>query len=105
MNEKKIIKLYTVDKMTLRMIAEIMSTDHHRIKRILVRNEIKITQKGRIRKPFTSEHREKISIATKGRIPWSKGKKMTREHVLKNMEIGRASCREREKIWGRESVV
>lgn len=85
MDEHKIIELYTVKKMTLRMVAEEMSTDHHRIKRILVKNGVKITQKGRIRKPFTAEHRAKISKAAKGRKPWSKGKKMTKGCVLKNM--------------------
>src|SRR5699024_11941823 len=58
---------------------------HHRIKRILVKNGVEITQKGRIRKPFTDEHKAKISKATKGRKVWSEGKKMNKEHVLKNM--------------------
>ena len=35
---------------------------------------------------FTKEHREKISRACKGRKVWSEGKKMTREHCLKNMK-------------------
>lgn len=85
LDEKKIIELYTKDKWTLRMIAEKFNTNHHRIKRVLVKNDVEITQKGRIRKPFTKEHREKISKATKGRKAWSEGKKMTRDHVIKNM--------------------
>jgi len=85
MNEHKIIELYTIEKMTLRMIAKEMDTDHHRIKRILVKNGIEITRNGRIRKPFTDEHKAKISKATKGRKAWSKGKKMTKEFILKNM--------------------
>ena len=85
MNEHKIIELYTIEKMTLRMIAEEMGTNHHRIKRILVKNNVEITQKGRIRKPFTDEHKSKISKATKGRKVWSEGKKMSKEHVIKNM--------------------
>ena len=85
MNEQKIISLYTKDKMTLRMIAELMNTNHHKIKRILVKNNIEITQQGRARKPFTEEHKMKISEATKGRKVWSEGKKMTRNHVIKNM--------------------
>ena len=125
MNEHKIIELYTIEKMTLRMIAEEMDTNHHRIKRILVKNNVEITQKDRIRKPFTDEHKSKISKAAKGRKVWSEGKKMSKEHVIKNMvahikydvdlkfyqnfddiekikclnkmlmQIGRASCRER----------
>ena len=31
------------------------------------------------------EHKAKISKATKGRKAWNEGKKMTKEHVLKNM--------------------
>jgi hypothetical protein len=85
LDEKKIIELYAKDKWTLRMIAEKFNTNHHRIKRILVKNDVEITQKERIRKPFTKEHKEKISKATKGRKVWSEGKKMTRDHVIKNM--------------------
>ena len=85
MNEHKIIELYTIEKMTLRMIAKEMGTNHHRIKRILVKNGVEVTQKDRIRKPFTDEHKAKISKATKGRKVWSEGKKMTKEHILKNM--------------------
>lgn len=77
--------MYTEEKMTLRMIAEEFGTNHHSIKRILVRKGIEITQKDRKRKPFTEEHKRKISEATKGRKSWAKGKKMSREHVLKNM--------------------
>ena len=68
MNEHKIIELYTIEKMTLRMIAEEMGTNHHRIKRILVKNGVGVTQKGRTTKPFTDGHKTKISKATKGRI-------------------------------------
>ena len=84
-NEDEVIGLYTFEKMTLRMVAEEMGTDHHRIKRILVKNGIEITRKDRIRKPMTDEHKAKISKATKGRTPWSKGKKMSKEAKLKNM--------------------
>ena len=44
--------------MTLRMIAKEMGTNHHRIKRILVKNGVEITQKDRIRKPFTKRQKE-----------------------------------------------
>lgn len=67
------------------MIAKEMGTNHHRIKRILVKNNVEITQKDRIRKPFTDEHKSKISKATKGRKVWAEGKKMSKEHVVKNM--------------------
>lgn len=84
-DEDKVVSLYTEDKMTLRMIADELGTNHHRVKRILIKNDVEITQNDRKRKPFTEEHRKKISEATKGRKVWSSGKKMTREHVLKNM--------------------
>lgn len=83
MNERKIIQLYTTEKMTLRMIAKEMGINHHRIKRILVKNNVEITQKDRIRKPFTDEHKSKISKATKGRKVCAEGKKMPKEHVVK----------------------
>jgi hypothetical protein len=35
---------------------------------------------------FTVEHRRKISESCKGRDTWSRGKKMTRDHNLKNMK-------------------
>lgn len=62
------VKYFTNEKMTLRMIAKEMGTNHHRIKRILVKNGVEITQKDRIRKLFTDEHKAKINKATKGRI-------------------------------------
>ena len=84
-NYLDIIKLYTVDMWTLRMIADKYNTDHHRIKKVLTKHGIEITRNGRKRKPFTNEHRKRISEATKGRASWSIGKKMPRDAVLKNM--------------------
>jgi len=40
------------------------------------------------RKPFTEEHRRKMSIARKGKISWNKGKKMSDETKRK---IGKAN--------------
>ena len=67
--------------------------DHHKIKRILEKYNIEITNKGRKRKsskgykrkPFTEEHKRNISLAQKGRIPWSKGKTMPKETLYKNI--------------------
>lgn len=84
-NENKIIKLYVDDCYTLRRIAEEFNTNHHMIKRILIKNNIEITQKGRKRKPFSDEHKRKISEATKGRKSYWQGKKMPEESVRKNM--------------------
>ena len=59
-----IIKLYTEDMWTLRRIADKHNTDHHRIKRILIKNGIETTREGRSRKEFSDEHRRKISEAS-----------------------------------------
>ena len=83
-DEKEIVRLYVNERWTLRQIANKFNTNHHRIKRILLRNDVEITTKGR-RRVFTEEHRRKIGEARKGSKPWSHGKKMTREHNIKNM--------------------
>lgn len=78
-------RLYEEEGYTLRMIAEKFSTNHHFVRRRLVEMNVEITQLGRKRKPFSEEHKKKISMATKGRsVPW-KGKKMPRILVYKNM--------------------
>ena len=83
--DEKIIRMYVEDKKTLRSIASELGTNHHNIKRTLLRNGINIDNTNRIREPLTEAHKEKISKATKGRKVWSEGKKMSVEHVLKNM--------------------
>jgi hypothetical protein len=84
MDEIKIIELYN-SGYTLRHISDIFKTDHHRIKRILVKNNIEITKRS-TKKEYTEEHRLKVGIASKGRKCWSTGLKMSKEHVLKNMK-------------------
>lgn len=71
--------------LTLRMIATKYNTDHHRIKRILLKNNIETTRVDRKRPPLTDEHRKKISEASKGRTSWCSGKKMPLEANYKNM--------------------
>lgn len=85
MNEKKIIRLYN-NGYTLRHISELLKSNHHRIKRILVKNGVKITRR-KTKKQFTEEHKMKISISCKGRKVWSKGLTMSRNHILKNMKV------------------
>lgn len=85
MDESEIVELYTKDKWTLRRIADKFYTDHHRIKRILVKNCVELSRVGRQPKPFTDEHKRKISEATKGRTSWIKGKKATLDMRYKNM--------------------
>ena len=67
-DEKEIIRLYVEDNLTLRKIAEKFETNHHFIKRRLVKNGIEITQKNRKREPFTEEHKKKISETRKNRF-------------------------------------
>ena len=84
MNEKKIVSMYINERYTLRHLAEICNTDHHRIRRILEKNNVTITRRNTL-KEFTPEHRRKIGESSKGRPCFWKGKKMNRESVLKNM--------------------
>lgn len=86
MNEKEICRLYTEDGYTLRRIAAQFKTNHHMIARILTRHGIQITRKGRKMAPFTPEHRRRISEGGKGRVPWSKGQKMTEAFRRANMK-------------------
>lgn len=66
------------------MIAERFNTNHHLIKRTLMREGVKITKRNTL-KVFSQSHKDKISAACKGRKVWSHGLKMTREHRFKNM--------------------
>lgn len=81
--EQKIIDTYKPSITTLRQVADICGTDHHRVKRVLIKNDIPVL-KG-IKKPVSDEHKAKISKATKGRTSWIKGKKATKEMLYKNM--------------------
>ena len=81
--KEKTIKAYIPYKTSLREVAKIVGTDHHRVKRVLIANGIKVV-KGK-RGDFTEEHKKNISRACKGRTSWSKGKKMPKESLYKNM--------------------
>jgi hypothetical protein len=83
-NELDVIRLYTEERMTLRHVSETVGIDHHRVRRILEKNGVEITRRNSL-KAFSEEHRRKISEAAKGRISWSRGKKMTEDHKRKNM--------------------
>lgn len=87
LNEKRIVELYTEERCTLRMIAREFNTDHHKIKRVLVKNNIEITQKNRKREPFSEEHRRRMSEASMGRVPWSIGLKMNQRRQPKKHEV------------------
>ena len=85
-----VVNLYENERFTLRMIADKYHTNHHMIKRILLRNGIEITKRNTL-KPFTQEHKNKISATRKKRFAsgeiecWAKGKKMTEACRRKNM--------------------
>ena len=85
MNTKEIVRLYEAERWTLRMIAEKFKTNHHLIRRRLEKAGVAITRRNTL-KEFTQEHKDNISKACRGRKTWSKGKKMTRDHNLKNMK-------------------
>jgi len=91
MNEQKIVEMYKNGRYTLRHLAEVFLTDHHKIKRILLKNGVKITRRNTL-KEFSQIHRDRISETRKklyqsGKITtWSKGKKMSRDHNLKNIK-------------------
>jgi len=85
MGHKEIVKMYVKEQMTLREIAKELNTNHKKIGRILKAEGVAITKRNKLR-VFTDEHKRKISEGLKGRKVWSEGKKMTRDHVLKNMK-------------------
>lgn len=85
-NESEVVRLYSQEKMTLRMVGEKLDIDHHRVARILEKNRINVTTVGRKRKPFSDEHKRKISETSKGRPSHWKGKKMPTESLYKNMK-------------------
>lgn len=83
-NEEEVVRLYLEERMTLRHVGEEMGIDHHRVKRILEKNNVKITRRNTL-KEFSKEHREKLSKAMKGRPSYWKDKKMPEETNRKNM--------------------
>jgi hypothetical protein len=85
MDENEVVRLYVEQGYTLRMIADELGTNHHMVRRVLTRHGVTITQQGRKRKPFTNEHRRKISEASKGRPSWSAGKVLPESFRRANM--------------------
>lgn len=84
MDDQEVIRLYTVERWTLRRIADLYHTNHHMIRRVLHRNGVEITG-NRQRKPASEETRRKISEANKGRKVWITGLKMDETSRRKNM--------------------
>ena len=78
-----ILREYRAGETSLRDVADLCGTNHHTVKRVLVKNGVEVVTAKR--KPFTKDHRERISKSTKGRSSWIKGKKATDEMIYKNM--------------------
>lgn len=87
LNEKEICKYYQEVNglISLRKMSRKYNTNHHRIKKILERNEVEIV-KNNPKRQLTEKHKEKISCATKGRKAWNEGKTMSKEFLYKNMK-------------------
>jgi len=81
-----VIELYTKQRLSLRAIAKKVDSNHHRIKRILIRNGIKLNHSNRKRPEFSKERRENMSRAMAGRASPMKGKKQKRTTLYKNMQ-------------------
>jgi len=81
--KRRVIESYVPHDTTLREVGRICGVDHHQVKRILELNGIEVV-KGK-RRPFTKEHRRKISKTSKGRTSWAKGKTMPKASLYKNM--------------------
>lgn len=80
--EYNILKTYRAGETSLRDVAKMCETDHHRVKRVLESNDIEVVKaKG---KPLSAEHRRKIGEASKGRKT-NLGKKMPKASLYKNM--------------------
>jgi len=92
--EKEIVAKYLNERYTLRHLAEIYDTNHHKIKRILIKHGVEIIRRNTLKK-FTDEHKQKISESRKrlkenGWIPYNKGLKTAdringKELLYKNM--------------------
>lgn len=81
--DKIIYSLYN-DGYTLRHISELILRDHHFVKRRLVANGIQI-ENHKTKKPYSEEHKRKISESNKGRKSWNVGMRLSREMRIKNM--------------------
>jgi len=91
MDVEKIRFLYEKEMWSLRMIAAEFKTNHHLIKRTLLRVGVEISSKGRKKFPPTAEQRKLRGERRKARhasgeiVIWSKGKKMPKIALYKNM--------------------
>ena len=75
--------LYCKNNWSLRQIAILYNTNHHKIRRILKKYGIKIVKQPR--QPFTQEHKKNISLARKGHESWIKNTKASIFNRYKNI--------------------
>lgn len=90
MNTEEIINLYVNKNLSLRTISKKFNTNHHKIKRILIKEGVKINSlKVGIRtwsdkeKEIVGKERKKYF---KKNVPYNKGIKVSKETVYKNMK-------------------
>lgn len=90
MNILKIVKMYTEDFKSLRSIAKEVNSNHHTIKRILLKEGVKLNHNNRIRPPISDETKLKIRKSVKRAFSKNGnpniGRKMSRKSILKNMK-------------------
>lgn len=89
MDTTRIVELYEKDFKSLRSIAEEFNTNHHKIKRILLKNGTVLNNKNRVRKPISEERRKQIKNHFKEyyktNTPHNKGKQVLKVTLYKNM--------------------
>jgi hypothetical protein len=78
-----ILREYKAGETSLRRVADLCETNHHKVKRVLIEHGVEIVKAKR--QPLTKIHKERISKSTKGRSSWIKGKNATPEMIYKNM--------------------
>lgn len=84
MDEREVVRLYVDEDLSLRQVAARLGTNHHLVRRILERHGVAVVQKHRPR-TFTESHRQRLSEAGKGRVPWNEGLTMSEDSRRKNM--------------------
>lgn len=82
-DETLVVELYVQDGKSLRSIAKELKTNHHAIKRILDRNNIKLFK--RKKRELSNDHKKKISKSHDNRVSYPKGYKQKKITVYRNM--------------------
>ncbi len=83
MDESIILQLYVEDGKSLRDIAKIFNTNHHKIKKILNEHNVELSK--RKTRSFSEEHKRKISESHSKRTKYTKGYKQKKITVYRNM--------------------